>query len=664
MYVKQLTCEHYGPINRLTLDFPIDEQGLPKLVTLVGQNGAGKSLVLSTILDAFIEIKRQAFTLMPEVPHNELLKVHKKDYIHRAEDYSYLSVEIAHGADTAKYSDVANRLSYSQFREKYAIDQYPHLSVSDQYFQDSGFHKHCTAPPGIINAAKQTVVLYFPYFRYENPAWLNPTASARLETRTDLLGHSESIIKTNIVREIEGWILDIIMDKELYEKKFLAGENTPAFPPGIGLLIGYEGPNTTTQNLLNELLTAIYKAKDGNVVRARIGISGKSGRKISTLVTRTDGTEETAAPTFSHLSSGEFMAFAIGATILREYDQVHRHPAQTLNDIEGVVMVDEVDLHLHIKLQKEVLPALIKKFPKIQFIVTTHSPFFLLGLDEDGNAPGPIYNLPQGNQIEAEKFIEFEAAYNSFVDRERQYKKSYDDVMARLREIARPLLITEGKTDWKHLKSALIRLRANGQYQNLDFEFLEYEDPDMGDSTLKAMCEQFARIPQARRVIFVFDRDNPTIITEMAGGENGFKNWGNNVFSFCIPIPPHRAAYRRISIEFYYSDDEIATNDLATHRRLLFSNQVVKSIEVSLTPGRPNIQKLALCNIAIAEDEHDKIIYDKDCDQIVDDLGNHVALSKSIFAAKIYAEEPPFNNFDVTPFSIIFERVSLVLEQP
>lgn len=41
-------------------------------------------------------------------------------------------------------------------------------------------------------------------------------------------------------------------------------------------------------------------------------------------------------------------------------------------------LVDEIETHLHVDLQKKVLPFLISFFPKIQFIVTTHSPFVYL----------------------------------------------------------------------------------------------------------------------------------------------------------------------------------------------------------------------------------------------------------------------------------------------
>lgn len=48
---------------------------------------------------------------------------------------------------------------------------------------------------------------------------------------------------------------------------------------------------------------------------------------------------------------------------------------------EGIVLIDEVETHLHLKLQRLILPMLTQIFPNIQFIVTTHSPFVLSSLD-------------------------------------------------------------------------------------------------------------------------------------------------------------------------------------------------------------------------------------------------------------------------------------------
>ena len=46
-------------------------------------------------------------------------------------------------------------------------------------------------------------------------------------------------------------------------------------------------------------------------------------------------------------------------------------------DYQGIVLIDELETHLHIELQKKIFPFLTKFFPKIQFIVTTHSPSIL-----------------------------------------------------------------------------------------------------------------------------------------------------------------------------------------------------------------------------------------------------------------------------------------------
>ena len=54
-----------------------------------------------------------------------------------------------------------------------------------------------------------------------------------------------------------------------------------------------------------------------------------------------------------------------GDTLIRNYQK------------EGLVLIDEIETHLHLELQRTVMPLLTKVFPKIQFIVTTHSPFVL-----------------------------------------------------------------------------------------------------------------------------------------------------------------------------------------------------------------------------------------------------------------------------------------------
>lgn len=46
-------------------------------------------------------------------------------------------------------------------------------------------------------------------------------------------------------------------------------------------------------------------------------------------------------------------------------------------ETQGIVLIDEIETHLHIELQEEVFPFLTSFFPKVQFIISTHSPFVL-----------------------------------------------------------------------------------------------------------------------------------------------------------------------------------------------------------------------------------------------------------------------------------------------
>jgi predicted ATP-dependent endonuclease of OLD family len=53
----------------------------------------------------------------------------------------------------------------------------------------------------------------------------------------------------------------------------------------------------------------------------------------------------------------------------------------TLYDLEGIIIIDEIETHLHVELQKKILPFLCGFFPRIQFIVSTHSPFVLSSVE-------------------------------------------------------------------------------------------------------------------------------------------------------------------------------------------------------------------------------------------------------------------------------------------
>lgn len=70
----------------------------------------------------------------------------------------------------------------------------------------------------------------------------------------------------------------------------------------------------------------------------------------------------------------------IGDLIIRLINS--KQPSDDPKELLGIVLIDEIELHLHPKLQRELPRILSKHFPKIQFIVSTHSPIPLLGAPE------------------------------------------------------------------------------------------------------------------------------------------------------------------------------------------------------------------------------------------------------------------------------------------
>ncbi|WP_410005395.1 AAA family ATPase [Aequorivita nionensis] len=81
---------------------------------------------------------------------------------------------------------------------------------------------------------------------------------------------------------------------------------------------------------------------------------------------------------FNYLSDGIRSFFAMIADIAHRCVLLNPFLAQNaLKETEGIVLIDELDLHLHPAWQKIVITSLLRTFPKIQFITTTHSPFVI-----------------------------------------------------------------------------------------------------------------------------------------------------------------------------------------------------------------------------------------------------------------------------------------------
>lgn len=92
---------------------------------------------------------------------------------------------------------------------------------------------------------------------------------------------------------------------------------------------------------------------------------------------------------FNSMSMGYAAVFDIIADLIMRMETHRRY------DIEGMVLIDEIETHLHVELQKKIVPILMELFPNIQFVLTTHSPFILNSTDN-----AVIYDLENGILVE------------------------------------------------------------------------------------------------------------------------------------------------------------------------------------------------------------------------------------------------------------------------
>lgn len=457
------------------------------------------------------------------------------------------------------------------------------------------------------------------------------------------------------------WLLDVIADSRVDVRKDDEGKfkfvNTE-----LNTVVAMAFARSNIERVMSQIL--------GEEVFFGLNVRS-AGQSRFNIYSKTDNVA--IVPTLDSLSSGQLALFNMFATIIRYADNNDINKSIQIENIQGIVVIDEIELHLHTSLQKKVLPQLLKLFPKVQFIITTHSPLFLMGMkDVFGDDDFEIYQMPDGTKINVERFSEFNRAYRYFADtskHQEEIKKAIDQ------SVERPLVVTEGATDWKHMKAALSSLSQDHVYQkmlcNLKFDFLEYEPKnskenvtlkiDMGNAALVSMCEAMAKIPQKRKLIFIADRDDKQTNKTLSKNGCSFKEWGNNVFSLILPVPDSRESTPNICIEHYYSDQEIKTicHINGKDYRLFMGNEFD---EVGLSAdGELLCQNKNLCGknrISIIDGQSKgRVVRTK-----AKEPRENIALSKMDFANNILNKKQGFDKFSFDNFIEIFKIIKQIID--
>ena len=141
--------------------------------------------------------------------------------------------------------------------------------------------------------------------------------------------------------------------------------------------------------LRNERKDFLYETPDLHAVRAAIRsmVPGIRDVRIAFRPLRFEvrwqneaGDVERLA--LSQLSDGYRVMLALAADLARRMAQGNPHLPDPLQS-EAIVLIDEVELHLHPSWQQSILPDLMRTFPQTQFLVSTHSPQVLTTVEPD-----------------------------------------------------------------------------------------------------------------------------------------------------------------------------------------------------------------------------------------------------------------------------------------
>lgn len=518
MYANKIQIENYGPINYLEIAFPFDGDN-PKPVLLVGKNGSGKSILLSHIVNGLMSAQGSVYPENSEVEKGRVYKLRSSSYIKSGRECSCAKVEFEHNMF---FQELVLGHPKARFPQKpmFSInsinklwEDMPNMESNwlEYTFQESA------QKDSLEEIFQNNCLLYFPSNRFQEPAWLNEEdlkSKAEYTTLKHMRGYADrKIIQHSPLRESQNWLLDLTYDSRVFEIKIRnhpisrATDKVAVFP----IFEGHHGPATLLYHqMVLSILRIIFQA-DENL---RFGVNSRHNRRISLMQN-----DQIFVPNIFQLSSGETSLLNLFFSILRDYDLTGKDFAKA-EEIRGIVVVDEIDLHLHADHQHKVLPALMKMFPLVQFIVTTHSPLFILGMQkafgEDGFA---LYRLPQGQEISPEEFGEFGNAYRSFTET----KKFNEDTQQAIENAQKPVIFMEGKTDVKYLKKAAELL---GRKDLL--EKVELKDGE-GYGNLNNIGKHFnSKLAETigQKVILIYDSDQSKPVVNAPKG---------NVYKLCIP---------------------------------------------------------------------------------------------------------------------------------
>ena len=647
LYLEKAIFVNRAPFENIELNFK--EKGINVLAAI---NGRGKTTILSHITDAFYELAKDAFQNAFEGKENKYYRVSSSLYNIDFSSPSYVYFRFNLDGNNVDYIDIRNKCNKEQYDTAITLQsKIPFEKIQSSLAKANNIKFWSTTDKSEIQKAifAKSVITYFPSYRYETPSYLNDVYDIKLDYAIKSRFAGNLINPIEVISDIPSlvnWFLDVLLDMRLNEEtKFLrrGNEILPITIPAK--------EKTFVWDNLNKIVSSALSSKhyDG-IIRLGIGPRNSGGTRVA-IMNDIDKESTTICPSIFNLSAGELSLLSIFGEILHQADNCQNNIE--LSKVSGIVLIDEIDKHLHITLQKEVLPKLFNLFPNVQFIVSSHSPFLNMGLADDASERTQIFDLDNnGIACSPENNILYKEVYDLMVNENQRYADKYKELDAKIKDIDRPIIITEGKTDWKHIKAALAHFKSNNEYDDINVEILEY-DFDFGDSKLHNLLNQYKLFPHRYKVIGIFDCDE-------ANGKNihtegGIRKYSTNIWGMSIPVPEFRNYNTSgISIEFLYNDDDLKRKD-ENGRRLYITSEfnengrLIEDVKIGVKNNH-DVKNYV-------QPSKEKI----QADEVIDIDSNSLALSKDMFAQNILEKNGDFANVSFDAFKSVFDRLKEVI---
>ncbi len=451
MYLKEFVVENVGPIDSLCVSLPFDETSKPHPTVIVGKNGSGKSILLSLFADAFVLFGMQKYDDVAETDNTgskKYFRINGATNQSAKMPFGFAIMDFSHTEDGVETHYFYHEKSGS-INPSIVTSKYEGRFVGGYAWPEEGNSKFVTQDDAAIGDIFQNEVFtFFSAGRYETPHWFNSPGGNEDIVFREYGRFANKLNKPIFVERAmelnKSYLINVIFDS-LVELEYAPNEDGG---------LGWKLTNDDTQRLfylrnardnMNAILRMVFGGKD---VKFELKSRIHSSSRISVVDKLS---REILAPSLDHLSTGQSLLLSIFLTVLRYADANDLSKSIDLQSIKGIVLIDEIDAHLHSDLLYNQLPELIALFPQVQFIVSCHSPMFLLGMERKFGEGFKILEMPEGVFIGAERYQEFTQSFE-YYSKTKQFE---EEIIKVINQSSKPMLLLEGQTDEKYVKNGI-----------------------------------------------------------------------------------------------------------------------------------------------------------------------------------------------------------------